>query len=158
MDQILKNLADPSWWFTGIFFLLAGVILTKILSNWLPNLLGALSKFLPIAGNRLSRWKKKKIMLQVKKFRQHEVKINWLIARYWSIATVMIMYMGFALVSFLLYPAFHGSAKNKILTFALFAPAYGLQFLVIWEKQALKAAMTAYIDWVKNTRGSVRHV
>jgi hypothetical protein len=37
MEQILKNLNDPSWWFTGVFFVVLGILLTKLLFNWIQR-------------------------------------------------------------------------------------------------------------------------
>src|SRR4030065_624167 len=36
-QKILQNLADPSWWFTGTFFVVLGIILTKLLFSWIPK-------------------------------------------------------------------------------------------------------------------------
>ncbi|WP_350978746.1 hypothetical protein [Shewanella sp. AC34-MNA-CIBAN-0136] len=43
MEAITNNLGDPSWWFTGIFFTVAGVLLAKF-SHHIPNVLKNLLK------------------------------------------------------------------------------------------------------------------
>ena len=60
MDQILINLSDPSWWFTGAFFVLFGIVLTLLIFNWIPKIWRKTTAIKPVLSRRLYRWKEKK--------------------------------------------------------------------------------------------------
>ncbi|MBN7771367.1 hypothetical protein KUV44_12525 [Marinobacter daepoensis] len=147
MDQILVNMKDPSWWFTGVFFVLVGIFLTKLASDWLPRAWVYLGRVIPHVTRKIQRWRERKILLRVKRFRQYEIKVHWLISRYWALATIFIMYTGFIMISF----AVSNSAERELTEikrfFPLVLPIYGLQFIVMWEKSVLKRVMTAHIKW-----------
>lgn len=150
MDQILKNLNDPSWWFTGIFFVLVGILLTKFLFNWTPNLFRSISNKIPAYGDLLSRRLKLRILKAVKRNRQHEVRVNWAIARYWSIATIAILYMFFAMIIFLVSPKQEAAGiKHQLVPLLLFTPMYFLQFLAILEKKITLRIIKSHIQWKK---------
>jgi len=83
MEQIWSNIQDPSWWFTGLFFLVIGLSLPKIYSNWLPIVWNEFKKFIPSQSRKLSRWNKKRVLISVKSHRQQDMQITWLIVRYW---------------------------------------------------------------------------
>ncbi|UTM56131.1 hypothetical protein L4174_009745 [Photobacterium sp. CCB-ST2H9] len=150
MEQILKNLNDPSWWFTGIFFVLVGLFLTKILFSWVPNIFKSVSSKIPVYGNMLSRRLKLRMLKAVKKNRQHEVRVNWVIARYWSLATITIIYAVFALIMFLLYPKQEAAGvRHQLVPLMLFIPMYFLQFLTILDKKITLKVIKAHIQWKK---------
>lgn len=150
MEQILKNLNDPSWWFTGLFFVLIGLFLTKLLFNWLPNVFKSISSKIPVYGDLLSRRLKLRMLKAIKKNRQHEVRVNWVIARYWSLATITTTYMVFALVMFLLYPKSDvAGIGSKLIPLTLFVPMYFLQFVTILDKKIALRVMRAHIQWKK---------
>lgn len=156
MEQILKNLNDPSWWFTGIFFVLVGLFLTKLLFNWIPSVFKSISSKIPLYGNMLSRRLKLRMLKAVKKNRQHEVRVNWLIARYWSLATITTIYAVFAMIMFLLYPKQEiAGIKHQLVPLMLFVPMYLLQFLSILDKKITLRVIKAHIQWKKRiTRSS----
>lgn len=43
MKDIITNMYSPSWWFTGIFFIFVGLLISKLVQSWIPSLLGYLS-------------------------------------------------------------------------------------------------------------------
>lgn len=150
MEQILKNLNDPSWWFTGMFFVLVGLFLTKLLFNWFPSLLRSVSRKIPVYGDKLSRRFRLKILKAIKRNRQHQVRVNWVITRYWSLATISTIYAFFALVMFLMYPkSDNASIANNLIPLALFVPMYFLQFITIVDKKIALRVMKAHIQWKK---------
>ncbi|WP_323898398.1 hypothetical protein [Aeromonas hydrophila] len=148
MEQILINLKDPSWWFTGIFFLVVGILLTKLLSTWLPSVWKYVAKLVPRMTVRIQRWKERRILLSVKRYRQHQVKVNWLISRYWALVTLFIMYAGFLAVSLSLSSDVGKTTEIKKF-FPLVLPIYIFQILIMWEQVILKRVMKAHIDWHK---------
>ena len=150
MDQILKNLNDPSWWFTGMFFVLISLLLTKLMFSWLPNGFKAISKKIPVYGNMLSRKFKLRMLKAMKRNRQHEVRVNWVIARFWSLATMSTIYAVFALVMFLLYPKPEAAGiKYQLVPLMLFIPMYFLQVITILEKRITLRVIKAHIQWKK---------
>jgi type III secretory pathway component EscS len=61
MDGILENLRDPSWWFTGLFFIVVGLIIAGFSRRWVVPGLGGLATRVPyfarlfVRGCRLRR-------------------------------------------------------------------------------------------------------
>lgn len=155
MEQIITNLNDPSWWFTGVFFILVGIFLTKFLFSWVPGFFRGISTKLPVYSNALSRRLKLRILKSVKKNRQHEVRVNWVIARYWSLATVTIIYAAFALIMFLLYPNQEvAGTRHHLVHLILFIPMYLLQFVTILDKKITLRVIKAHIQWKRITSRS----
>lgn len=154
MEQILKNLTDPSWWFTGVFFVVFGVILTKLVINWIPLLWEKLSEYLPERLNKFNRWNKKRVLLFVKNNRQKDMKIVWLIGRYWGSAIVTSLLVALVLIYFSLSKDFtakeiFGSSKILILI-----PLYGLMLSVAAHKKTLLRVVNAHHRWKRITRRS----
>lgn len=151
MDQILENLQDPSWWFTGIFFLLVGMILTRALSSWLPITWKLIGKLVPKITLRLQRWKERRILKIVKRYRQHQTEVIWLTTRYWSLMTLFIFYAGFLAISFSLQSEVSGKSTEIRKLFPLVLPLYVFQSIVMWEQVVLKIVRMSHIQW-KNRR------
>jgi hypothetical protein len=149
MEQILTNIKDPSWWFTGVFFLVVGILLTKLLSTWIPNIFKYIAKIVPRMTRRIQRCKERRILVTVKSYRQHQIKVTWLICRYWSLFTLFIVYGGFLAVSFSLSSEVTEKAMEIKKFLPLVLPIYAIQILVMWEQIVLKRVMKAHIDWKK---------
>ncbi|GEM_PF-1620092 len=149
MDQILNNLSDPAWWFTGTFFVLFGVLLTRLIFNWVPSAWKTFIGLKPKFARKVYRWKERRVLLQIKRCRQHEATMTWLITRYWCIATVSLIHLGalLALYAFLPEPA-DDIGKIKVL-WPVAAAAYFFVLLTIWEKRVLGRAIKAHISWKK---------
>jgi len=152
MEQILTNLKDPSWWFTGVFFLVVGILLTKLLSTWIPGIWKYIAKLIPKITRRIQRWKERRILINVKRYRQHQIKVNWLISRYWALVTLFIMYGGFLAVSFSLSSDVTDKTTEIRKLLPLVVPIYAFQVLIMWEQVILKKVMKAHINWQKRIR------
>ncbi len=154
MEQIFKNLADPSWWFTGIFFLVVGIILTKLVINWIPVLWGKLSTYFPQRVEKFNRWNKKRILLIVKNSRQKDMKVVWLIGRYWASAIVSALLIALILVYFLLSK--DNTAKDILSSSKalILMPLYGLMLSVAGHKKTLVRVIKAHHRWKRITRRS----
>ncbi|GAA4495137.1 hypothetical protein [Pseudaeromonas paramecii] len=153
MEQILKNLNDPSWWFTGVFFVLVGTLLTKLLFNWIPRAVLNVSTKIPTYAYRLSMRLKILMLKTVKNNRQHEVKVNWIIARYWSLETITMIYMVFSFVIFLLYPRQDDAGiKQQLVPFALFIPLYLFQWVTHFNEKVTAKVINANIAWKKRMK------
>jgi hypothetical protein len=149
MEQILTNIKDPSWWFTGVFFLVVGILLTKLLSTWIPSIWKYISKLVPRMTRRIQRRKERRILIRVKRYRQHQIKVNWLISKYWALVTLFIMYAGFLAVSFSLSSEIDEKTTEIRKLLPLVLPIYTFQLLIMWERIILKRVMKAHINWNK---------
>jgi len=150
VDQILLNLKDPSWWFTGVFFILVGLFITKFIFNWLPTGYKHISNRIPFYGNMLSRRIRLDVVKAIKRNRQYELKVHWEIAKFWSLATVTLIYTFFAAVIFLIYPKPEdGGIKYQFSVLMLFFPGYVLQALTLIYKRRALQLITARIRWQK---------
>jgi len=145
MEQIIRNLSDPSWWFTGVFFTVIGLILAFLVGTLIPRAWS----FIPVIGKKLTRWKERKILIRIKRHRQHAVSMGWLITRYWALAILSLMYVGFVAISFALLDISEDKTDEIKELFPLVIPIYIAQFFVLWEKGILKRAMKAHISWNK---------
>ena len=154
MDQIIKNLADPSWWFTGVFFVVLGIVLTKLIVNWIPNLWDGLSSYFPERIEKFNRWNKKRILLIVKNNRQKDMKVIWLIGRYWSSAIVTTLLLAFIIIYFLLSKDV--TVKDILYSskFLILIPFYGLLLSVAAHKKTLGKVINAHHRWKRITKRS----
>lgn len=69
MDAILNNISDPSWWFSGIFFAIVGILLAKIVHH-IPRAVKTLLRSLIARRQR-----------KIKKIRFNQSLVNYQIAR-----------------------------------------------------------------------------
>jgi MFS family permease len=137
MDQIIANIQDPSWWFTGIFFVLCALLVNKF-ANYLP-------KF----SVKRKRARRLKILKVIKNNRQHDLKIQWLIGRYWAMATLSVGYLIFSCFVFLFIPGVSGNIKNLALPLIMFLLAYTSIFFVVREQEILRELLEENIKWKK---------
>jgi len=149
MEQILINLNDPSWWFTGIFFILIGLLIVKLFAVIIPKIWSYFSKIIPKFSSRINRWLKLRQTRIVKLRRQHQIRIVWQIGRFWSLFTVFIMYTGFLTIAYLLSKNTAELSKPIIEYAPLVIPVYLFQFLLLWEKSILQKTIKAHIKWNK---------
>ncbi|EGR3106901.1 hypothetical protein DQ100_24625, partial [Vibrio parahaemolyticus] len=73
MEQIIHNLKDPSWWFTGVFFVVLGIVLTWIVPR--------VSRLFPYYKVEFARRRKLQRLKFIHQNRQHQVLVNWYTAR-----------------------------------------------------------------------------
>ncbi len=151
MEQIIINLKDPSWWFTGIFFLVIGILLAKVLTTWIPSIWECVTMLVPKITSRIQRWKERKILIRVKHHRQYQIKVNWLISRYWSLLTVFSVFLVLLVVLFSLSNEIADKSIKIRKLFPLVLPIYAFQIFIIWEKIVLMRVMRAHINWLKRT-------
>ncbi len=148
MEQIFKNIADPSWWFTGVFFVVLGIILTKLVGNWVPFLWRKMSSYMPELNRKISRWNEKRVLKDIKRNRQHDIRINWLIGRYWCLGLMYFIYMSMVFIYFALTPtgSFDESVKRLLIWVA---PSYLLLFYITREKKFIFRLIRANVNWKK---------
>ena len=149
MDQIIKNLYDPSWWFTGVFFIVIGMLITNLLLKLFPILIMKMLALAPKLRVKLQRYRKKKQLVFIKEHRQHSIHINWLIGRFWMLALVGCLLISVAFYFYALLPAMGVSIPSKLKSLILFIPAYAVIEIAMIEKRKLHKVMNAHIAWCK---------
>ncbi|MBS0045158.1 hypothetical protein KFE26_23205 [Shewanella sp. M16] len=152
MDQILENLKSPSWWFTGVFFILVGILLTKVFTKWLPYIWIYVAQRVPKLTRRFQRWKELKVLKRVKRYRQHQTEVMWLISKFWSLMTVFTIYTVFIMVSFSLSTEVADKSNEIKKLLPLVLPLYAFQVLIMWEQVVLKRVRKAHIAWQKRIK------
>lgn len=126
MEQILLNINDPSWWFTGIFFGLFPILLLKVAFSWLPKI-----------NKNYKRHKRKDELIAIKNHRQHDIKVKWLISRYWALVTVTLGILGLSFITFFLTPSVSKGFTYLLIQCFFFSLGYMLLFYVEREKKIL---------------------
>ena len=154
MEQILKNLSDPSWWFTGIFFVVVGILLFKLLFSWIPRVWKSLSKYFPEKLRGLNRWDEKKILLIIKNSRQKDMKVVWMIGGYWTASLISFIGIIFIFVYFALSTDI--TIKDTLSSPKIFVlvPFYGLLLFIAAHEKILWRVMVANYRWKRITRCS----
>ena len=154
MEQILKNLSDPSWWFTGIFFVVVGILLVKLLFSWIPRAWKGLPKYFPEKLRGLNRWNKKRILLIIKNSRQKDMKIVWMIGRYWTVFLISFIGIAFVFVYFALSTDITVKGTFGSTKIFMLMPFYGLMLFTVAHKKTLGKVMVANYRWKRITRCS----
>lgn len=149
MDQIVTNIQNPSWWFTGVFFILLGFLLKFTIFDFAPWLWKKTYNYLPEFLKSISRWRKYQILKTVKSYRQDQVGINWLIGRYWFTATFSFLYLGFVIVYYFIGDVSTETFMDKVFLFLLASPGYVTMVTTIVDKRQLFKVMSAHNDWNK---------
>ena len=152
MEKIIANINDVSWWFTGIFFIVLGIIISKLLLSWLPSLLRRFLNYLPVQVVRMMRWRRKRLKLYLKSLRQHEIYVIWHVCRYWCITTISILLMA-ANTIFFLYTSgltVYGSFESK--RWLLMLPVYVVMYATLRMRRKLSALMMEHERWKRITR------
>ncbi len=118
MDEILENLKDPSWWFTGIFF-----IATALIISWLV-------KKLPLWLKSWSRKSRAKELKKIKNIRRNTWEIHYQIASersYFLVFTLLCLFYLILLVVTPLSMVFNESILAGII---LSSPVFVVE--IIW--------------------------
>lgn len=129
MNQIISNLQDPSWWFTGLFFLLIGFAVRKLATS------------LPKLNDILKRKRRLKVLKTIKFYRRNDLKIQWLIGRYWSLATICMALMILSIYVFALMPSTSTNYLNLALPSITFLISYTSLFNLLREKEILSEVL-----------------
>ena len=124
MEQIYQNLLNPAWWFTGVFFILLGVLI-----KWIFGITPSITRRI----YRLSRCKK---LRYLKNTRWSLVSVNYEIAKEQSWFIVFFV----SCISFLGWLAYEPIqvlfSKSIIAGLFFSSPIY--IFELLWLKQSMK--------------------
>ena len=154
MDQILKNFNNLEWWFTGLFFTVITMLINILVNTWLPYLWNLLAKIIPQLKHKCQRWKKRSTLMIVMHNRQHVVKVNSLISRYWSLASVFALATIFQIIYYIPENFSIDKSNGTMQLIAFIAPIYLFYLisynLLMLENDVLKAVIKAHIKWQKH--------
>ena len=73
MEEIVRNINSPAWWFTGVFFILVGLIISGLVKKWIPSLFSYLSESTSLFARGLFRKLRLKYKLRIKSARFDDV-------------------------------------------------------------------------------------
>ncbi len=73
MEKILTNLQDPSWWFTGIFFVLFGLVLSAFIRYGIPFLSRIFIQIIPGYKTTLKRTVRLKWLRKIRRIRSDDI-------------------------------------------------------------------------------------
>lgn len=136
MSQILQNIASIEWWFTGVFFILLGIFISKLVQSWIPN---SIEKF--------RRRKRRYTLIQVKKCRQHAVKVHFMTVRYWSLASAIILCFMLIGLFYVISPP--ETLKSNIGFWIVLTAAYLLTVYMDRERELIGEIIDGHVAWVK---------
>ncbi|WP_297310898.1 hypothetical protein [Neptuniibacter sp.] len=156
MEKIWQNLEDPSWWFTGIFFVLVGLFLTKLVFNWIPFVWSKISVYIPTINRKFHRWHEKRVLIRIKITRQKDMRINWLIGRYWAMFLFCYICMGLAFIYFAVSENVVIAGTSISYKWIVLVPLYALMISVGIHKRTLFRIMNANHRWKCLTNKSRR--
>jgi len=123
MDNILNNIADPSWWFTGLFFVFVSIALASV------------AKHIPAALKKYFRGVQAKRLRKIKSVRHSYSAVNYEIAKTQSRFILFVMVCGLMLVSFVSGPLNQILEVSKLAAAIISSPIYIMEF--VWLKQDL---------------------
>ena len=132
MEQILDSLQDPFWWFNIVSAAIVALVLGRV-GKILDTIRG-----LP---KRLVRWNEKRTLLMVKRYRQHEIRIAYLIARYWCAVAIWTQCAVLVLVLYLAVDL--PSAAFWLLVLPMYVSQIGL----VLAKRTLVLGIRHHIRW-----------
>ncbi len=121
MENILNNIIDPSWWFTGLFFVFVSIALASI------------AKHIPAALKKYFRGVQAKRLIKIKSIRHSYSAVNYEIAKTQSRFILFIMFCGLMLVAFVSGPLNQILEISKLAAAIITSPIYIFEF--IWLKQ-----------------------
>ena len=138
MENIIQNVHNPEWWFSGLFFLILSLIVTKAVDSWIPKVWEKLTFYVPVIKKGLVRKTRLKRINELRKNRTSHLFITWLIGRFFILCLLSILYFCFILIYFLLLKEY--SFKGEIaMVILMLLPGYGALALLIVEKKRLFA-------------------
>lgn len=143
MEQIFENLKDPSWWFTGIFFILVGVLLTLLLVKWIPALYRKAAYRLPHVLQELARKRQLKMLRRIRSLRFHPLLVIREISRTDALIVIMLIMDIMILIFYMSVRKEDASVMNSLSKIVIFIPMYAVQFFAFTRVKFLNALLKA---------------
>jgi hypothetical protein len=126
MDAIYTNLVDPSWWFTGIFFVVVALAL--------PAIFRAVQRLL----KSLSRNRRAKRLWRVKRIRRNPLSISYEISKA-SANYVLFVLAAFGYLFALVFTPLHEIAKSSTsLVFFIGSPIFVFELMWLFADSFVK--------------------
>jgi len=114
MNHIIRNLQDPSWWFTGVFFVALGILITFLITKWFPAWYKKTAEHLPRLLNNFIRRQKLERLKIIKRKRHCSVLINAEVINFYTFSVIVTVYGFFVLFMFLLTPDGGDLIKSRL--------------------------------------------
>ena len=121
MEKIITKLADPSWWFTGVFFILLGLLIAWII------------KKIPSAFRAITRNVDARTLRKIKNTRWNKWEIHYQIASDQSYFFAFLLVCLLYLVLLIASPLTKIFSQNMALALFLSSPIYVVE--IIWLKK-----------------------
>jgi hypothetical protein len=140
MDTILTNLNDPSWWFTGVFFIVIALLIPKAITFVYA---------IPLHAKGFKRKFKLKNMKRVRGIRHDDTKVLMESIKTSAWMIVFILSILILMYSYITEPIWLSHAvnntpteKGSVMAFlALLLPIYVLEFIYLKQAGFLKLLM-----------------
>ncbi len=144
MEQIIANLKDIEWWFTGIFFIFLSWFLSKLCKYfWIK-----LNQIKFHCVSLLYKRRQKAILQRVKNYRQEDLWIVWLIVKYWSFFLIEIMFRIILIMYFILVPV---SESKYVIIFVVIITVF-FEWYNNKELEVIRKIMQANKQWKRRKR------
>ncbi len=160
MDVIVSNLKDSSWWFTGIFFILVGLLLTAFLTKWLPKWYRKAATHVPSLLNQLARRRRLTMLRRIRSRRFHPLLVIREISRTDAIF-VLTSVMGV-----LVLVGYSSVRQEELTTFKslsriiMFIPLYAFEILAVQRmkflRELLRSCKTVGTTTICSVRAAAR--
>lgn len=146
MEQIVDNLSDISWWFTGLFFVLCGILLSKF------NLIFIVYK-LNYNERKFFRWIQLSALKNIKKHRQHSSRVQWAISKYHSVNTVFNVFLLLIAVVYSVTPTDLelSPSQSNLVIFILLSIGFVFYYVQLLKFHT-QAIVDKHIDWKKRIK------
>lgn len=143
MDRILENLEDPSWWFTGIFFIAVGLLLAALVTRWIPRWYQQIAGRVPGLLKQYARKRQLKRLRRIRSLRFHPLLVIREIVRVYAMIVITAILAVFLVVFYTTLPEELGSAFRFLLTGAIAVPIYVLQVTVMLRQDFLRELLAS---------------
>ncbi|AIY63938.1 hypothetical protein [Pseudoalteromonas piratica] len=154
MDTILTNLNDPSWWFTGLFFVVIALLIPKAIT---------FMHSIPLHAKGFKRKSKLADLKKVKGIRHDDTKVLIESIKTFAWMVVFILSILILMYSYLTEPIWLGNTLNNTPTekglgvalIALSLPIYVLEIIYLKQDRLLKV-LIKHRDKLRITSKSTR--
>lgn len=126
MELILKNLSDPSWWFTGLFF------------SFLLYLINLASKFIPSKLKKLTRAINAKRLRRIKNLRTSQSSIIYEISKANSYFILFVIVCCLFLFWFVSGPLGQIAKVSKLATLVISSPIIMIEILWLIQDEFVR--------------------
>lgn len=137
MENILQNLSNPDWWFTGLFFSLVAISLPKLIELLKSRTRSA------FRGLRLKKLK------GIKRQRHNELLIHYELDKISAYFLGMLIIASMFMVVFVASPLIQVLSKSPLLGVLLSTPVYVFEYLWLQQDSYVKELIASRTKFEK---------